>query len=394
MSTQERIYLDYAAATPLDERVAAAMSQAWTDFANPGTPYQEGRSASVALERAKKQIASALSVRADEIYIASGATESDNMAILGAVRPHIAKAARVVTLETEHKSVLGPVKQLEREGAQVDYARVDSGGVVDLGDLADKIGDSTVLVSVAYASSEIGTIQPLTKVGALIAEIKKSRAGQGNATPLLLHSDCSAAAGLLPLSPTRLGVDLLTLTGSKIYGPHTGVLYVRQGVAQMLQPLTFGGGQQQGLRPGREDVVATIGLARALEIAEDMRADEVGRLTTLRNQLLLGVEQLSPTSLLNGSPTHRLANNLNITIPGHNGEDMVAHFDARGIAIATGAACAAADEAPSHVLLAIGRTADEAQCSLRITLGRQTTAEQIEHFLLVYKQVLTRLATI
>ncbi len=394
MNKNKRIYLDYAAATPIDERVGVAMTQAWAEFANPDTPYQEGRSASAALEQAKKQIGNLLSVRTDEIYITSGATESDNLAILGAVRPHVRAGAHVITVATEHKSVLTPIHQLERESARVDYARVDSGGVVDLDDLTDKIGDSTVLVSVAYASSEIGTIQPLAKIGTIIKKVRESRVKQGNATPLFLHSDCSATVGLLPLSPARLGVDLLTLTGSKIYGPHTGVLYVRQGVAHMLQPLTFGGGQQKGLRPGREDVASTVGLALALEIAEGMRASEVERLTTLRNRLLHEVQQLSPTCLLNGSPTHRIANNLNITLPGFNGEDLVAHLDARGIAIATGAACAAADEVPSHVLLAIGRTADEAQSSLRITLGRQTTGEQIDRFLLIYKQVLARLATI
>ena len=394
MNTTNRIYLDYAAATPLDERVAEAMAQAQADFANPSTPYQEGRRAHEAFELAKKHIGMVMGARASEIIITSGATESDNMAILGAVRPHITLGAHVVTLPTEHQSVLEPVDQLRREGAQVEFAKVDSGGVVDLGDLTAKIGDSTVLVSIALASSEIGTIQPLAKIGAIVAKIKKERVERGSTTPLLLHSDCSAAAGLLPLSPARLGVDLLTLNGSKLYGPHAGILFVRHGVAPLLQPLMFGGGQQQGLRAGREDVAAGIGLATALELAEQIRVGEVERLTTLRNQILEGIKLLSPTCLLNGDASRRLANNLNISLPGLSGEDLVAHFDALGAAVATGAACAAGKEEPSHVLLAIGRTPIEAQSSLRITLGRQTTPEQIDRFLAIFKQVLSRLATI
>lgn len=393
MKPNDRIYLDYAAATPLDERVAAAMTEAQTHFANPSSAYAEGRSAREAFEAAKKRAGMVLGVRADEVVFTSGATESDNLAILGAVRPHITDGAHVVTLPTEHQSVLEPIGQLRREGAKVDFARVDSGGVVDLGDLENQIGDLTVLVSIAYASSEIGTIQPLTKVGALIAKINKSRAERGSTTPLLLHSDCSAAAGLLPLSPTRLGVDLLTLNGSKLYGPRTGLLFARRGVAPLLQPLLFGGGQQQGIRPGTEDVASALGLATALELAEHMRAGEVARLTALRDRLLEGIQALSPTYLLNGSTSHRLANNVDITSPGYSGEDLVAHFDALGVAVATGAACAASKEEPSHVLLAIGRTSAEAQSSLRITLGRQTTVEQIDHFLAIFKQVLSRLAT-
>lgn len=393
MKPEDRIYLDYAAATPLDERIAAAMTEAQTHFANPSSAYAEGRSAREAFEAAKKRAGMVLGVRADEIVFTSGATESDNLAILGAVRPHIAAGAHVVTLPTEHQSVLEPVEQLRREGAKVDFARVDSGGAVDLGDLENQIGDSTILVSIAYASSEIGTIQPLTKVGALIAKINKSRAERGSTTPLLLHSDCSAAAGLLPLSPIRLGVDLLTLNGSKLYGPRAGLLVARRGVAPLLQPLLFGGGQQQGMRPGTEDVASALGLATALELAEQMRVGEVARLKALRDRLLEGIQALSPTYLLNGSASNRLANNVNITLPGYSGEGLVAHFDALGMAVATGAACAASREEPSHVLLAIGRTPAQAQSSLRITLGRQTTVEQTDHFLTIFKQVLSRLAT-
>lgn len=394
MKPTERIYLDYAAATPLDERVAAAMATAHSVYANPSAPYIEGRSAREAFESAKKRVGMLLATRADEIIFTSGATESDNIAILGAVRPHIPDGARVVTLPTEHQSVLGPIQQLKREGAQVGFAKVDSGGVVDLSDLTDRIGDLTVLISIAYASSEIGTIQPLAKVGALIAEIRKKRVERGITTPLLLHSDCSTAAGLLPLSPARLGVDLLTLNGSKLYGPHAGILYARRGVAPLLRPLSFGGGQQQSMRPGTEDVANALGLATALELTEQMRAGEVVRLTALRDRLLEGIQALSPTYLLNGDASHRLANNINITLPDYSGEDLVAHFDALGVAVATGAACAASKEEPSHVLLAIGRTPAEAQSSLRITLGRQTSQKQIDRFLDTFKQVLSRLATI
>lgn len=393
MNSKTRIYLDYAAATPLDERVAAAMAEAMQSFANPNATYKEAREAKEIYELAKKQIGMALDVRGDEIALTSGATESDNLAILGAVRPHIESEPHVVSLATEHKSVLEPIRQLERAGARISYAKVDSSGVVDLADLENLIGESTVLVSIAYASSEIGTIQPLTKIGQLIAKVKKSRVEQGSATPLLLHSDCSAAAGLLPLSPARLGVDLLTLNASKIYGPHgCGILFVKSGSA--LSPIMFGGGQQNGLRPGSQDVASAVGIATALELASELRELEVARLTELRDLVARELLDAHSGALLNGSSNHRLASNINVSFPGLSGEDLVARLDAAGVAVATGAACAAASEEPSHVLLALGRTTEEAQGSLRITLGRQTTKGEVERFVEIAKQVVQDLAKI
>ncbi len=393
MKTNKRIYLDYAALTPLDEQVAAAMMEAQGLFANPSSLYYEGREARVAYEAAKKQIGMVLGARADEIVLTSGATESDNLAILGAVRPHIALGAHIVTIRTEHKSVLEPIAQLEQDGAKVSYVRTDQEGRISLADLESAIGDSTVLVSISYASSEIGTIQPLAKVGQLIKKIKKNRVEKGSATPLLLHSDCSAVAGLLPLSPARLSIDLMTLNSSKFYGPHgSGILYVKSGSG--LGPMFFGGGQQNGLRPGTEDIASAIGAAKALELADSMRAEEVHRLTLLRDKIIKELTTLPLDVVLNGSVEHRLANNISLSFAGLNGEDMVARFDAAGVSVSTGAACSAADEAPSHTILALGRSEDQAQGSLRITLGKQTTSEEADEFIRIAKRILPELARI
>ncbi len=393
MNTPNRIYLDYAAATPTDAQALTAMAEARALFANPNAAYHEGREAREAYDNAKKRIGMVIGARADEVILTSGATESDNMAILGAVRPHIKNGAHIVTIKTEHKSVLEPIEQLRLEGASVSYAKVDTSGVVDLAGLEKLIGESTVLVSISYASSEIGTIQPLVKIGQLIAKIKKSRVEQGSATPLLLHSDCSAAVGLLPLSPARLSLDLMTLNPSKFYGPHgSGILFVK--VGSSIAPLMYGGGQQYGLRPGSEDVVSAIGVAAAIEVAESRRNDEVHRLSQLRDRIIEQLTALPSAPVLNGHNQHRLANNINMSFAGLNGEDIVARFDAAGVAVATGAACSAADERPSHVLTAIGRTDDEAQGSVRITLGRQTTDEQVDAFLQIAQRVIAELAKI
>jgi cysteine desulfurase len=393
MKTKKRIYLDYAASTPVDARVAAAMTEAQSLSANPSSPYMEGREARLVYDTAKKQIGMVLGVRADEIVLTSGATESDNLAILGAVRPNISSGAHIVTIQTEHKSVLEPIAQLEREGATVSYVRTDKEGRISLDDLQSAIGDSTVLVSVSYASSEIGTIQPMAKIGRLIEKIRKNRVEKGSATPLLLHSDCSAAAGLLPLSPARLSIDLMTLNPSKFYGPHgSGILYVKSGSG--LGPMLFGGGQQNGLRPGTEDIASAIGVAKALELVESRRPEEVQRLTALRDKIAKELTALPLDVVLNGSAENRLANNISLSFAGLNGEDIVARFDAAGVSVSTGAACSAADEAPSHVILALGRSKDQAQGSLRITLGQQTTNDEVDDFISIAQRVLLELARI
>ncbi len=387
MKQEQRIYLDHAAATPLDPRVFSAMREVRGVFANPNSQYSEGRQARNAYEAAKKRLATTLNVRASEIVITSGATESDNLAILGSVRPNLAQGAHVVSLATEHKSVLMPLEQLRREGAKVDFAAVDAAGVVDLARLEKSIGESTVLVSISYASSEFGTIQPMAKIKSIIDRVKKKRVEQGSLTPLLLHSDCSAVAGLLPLSPARLGLDFMTLNPAKFYGPHgVGILFVKAGT--VLSPIMYGGGQQYGLRPGSEDVASVVGAACALELVESERELESRRLSALRDEIIRGLEAIQPNMQLNGHSTKRLANNIHISLQGVNGEDLVAKFDAHGIAVSTGAACAAADEEPSHALLALGLSRELAQGSVRITLGKLTTQQKVQKFLQVAERIL------
>lgn len=388
LKLDKRIYLDYAAATPIDSRVQRAMDGVGTLYANPNAQYAEARLARETYGLAKKRIGVVLNVRSSEIVMTSGATESDNLAILGSVRPFLQLGAEAVTLPTEHKSVLAPMEQLQSEGAKIRFAKVDRAGVVDLADLERTIGESTVLVSISYASSEFGTIQPMAKVATLIQKIRKNRVERGSTTPLLLHSDCSAAAGLLPLSPTRLSIDLMTLNPTKFFGPHaTGILYVRSGI--QLSPITYGGGQQNAIRPGTEDVVGAVGAALALELAEENRNKQVARLTDLRESMINGLRAVCPDIMVNGSTANRLANNVNISVPGKDGEDMVARFDALGVAVATGAACSASSEEPSHALLAIGLTKEQAQGSVRITTSRLTTKQDVDGFLKVARHALT-----
>lgn len=384
------IYLDYAAATPLDPTVKKAMAVAEQLFANPSASYKAAREARAKLLEAKKQIGMVLGCKADEIVLTSGATEADNLAIFGLTRANRQFGKYIIALPTEHTAVVACLDQLEKEGFKVLYCPVDEAGLIKIDEFKRLINDKTILAVLNYASSEIGTIQPIGEIAKLVKQTRLLRKQKNNPTPLYFHSDASAAAGLLGLAVNRLGVDTMTINAAKIYGPKgSGALYVKNGTK--IQPIIFGGGQEQDLRSGTENLAAAVGLAKALQIAEDKRCREVDRLTNLRDYAIKKIFEIYPKAILNGHPKKRLASNINVSFAGVNGEDLVAYFDAASIAVATGAACSESDERPSHVVLALGRSQMQAQGSLRVSLGRATTRSDIDAFLAALKQILANL---
>ena len=364
------IYLDHAAATPLDPEVLAAMQPYFTDlFYNPSAGYMAAQTVREALERARADVAMVLGARSSEIIFTAGGTESDNLAITGVMREF--PEANVVVSAIEHDAVLEPAAQFERR-----LARVNARGVIDLDDLQTQIDDQTVLVSVMYANNEVGTIQPLRQVAQLLQKIRDGRRQSGNKLPLYFHTDACQAANYLDLHVSRLGVDLMTLNGGKVYGPkQSGVLYVAAHVR--LQPIIRGGGQERNLRSGTENVAACIGFARALQLVQAKRHGEAERLSALQNMAFELIAQKLPGAAINGSLKNRLPNNIHLTIPGTDNERLLVQLDEKGILAAAGSACSASDDEPSHVLRAMGLSDADAQASLRLTMGRATAEADV-----------------
>ncbi len=363
-------YFDYAAATPMSESVLAAMGPYFTDkFYNPSALYIASQSVKDAIYSARTEIAAILGCRQSEIIFTAGGTESDNLAVQGVMRMFPGK--NCVISAVEHDAVLKPAGQYPHK-----LAPVRPNGRIDLDELEQLIDDDTVLVSVMYANNEIGTVQPLKEVAKVIKSKVESRKSRGVKLPLYLHTDACQAANYLPLLVNSLGVDLMTLNGGKIYGPkQSGVLFIRTGTR--LQPQILGGGQERSFRSGTENVPAIIGFAAALKETSEMRQAEAKRLTDLQKFLIEDLTKKIPAILINGSLDYRLPNNLHITIPGTDNEQLMMELDERGIQVATGSACSASSDEPSHVLRAIGLSNDSARSSLRITLGRETTKTSI-----------------
>lgn len=370
MAGTDIIYLDYAAATPLMPDVLTVMQPYFaTEFYNPSATYQAAQIVHKDLERARAKVAHWLGARPSEIIFTAGGTEANNLAIHGVLRQF--PDGNVVVSAVEHESVLVPAR-----GYECREVAVQPDGRLKLDDLERQIDDRTVLVSVMYANNEIGTIQPLREAAKLVAAKRQARGP--NSRPLLLHTDACQAANYLDLHVARLGVDLLTLNGGKIYGPkQSGALYVKAGT--VLQAQVLGGGQERGLRSGTENVAAAIGLATALEQAQNRRHDEVERLRLLQRQFLQLLGEQMSAAVVNGSRKHRLPNNVHLTLAGKDNERLLIQLEQAGILAAAGSACSASDEEPSHVLRAIGLSDAEARASLRFTMGRGTTPAMIEH---------------
>jgi cysteine desulfurase len=364
-------YFDHAAATPLDERVLQTMQPYYAvQFYNPSASYEPARQVAAALRQARSDVASRLGARPSEIYFTAGGTEADNLAVHGIMRRY--PSANLVVSAIEHDAVLKPAAKHD-----VRIAGVSKRGFVELDDLRSKIDENTVLVSVMYANNEIGTIQPLREVAAYISDVREQRKRSGNRLPLYLHSDACQAANYLDLHVSRLGADLMTVNGGKIYGPkQSGALFVKGGIG--LEPLLQGGGQEHGLRSGTENVPAFIGFAKALDIAQQSRQDEVRRLKELQDSFVSRLGAKVPQAIINGSMKKRLPNNLHLTIPRQDNERLLLQLEARGVLAAAGSACSASSQEPSHVLRAIGLSDDEARASLRFSMGRLTDGVAVD----------------
>lgn len=365
-----RIYMDYAAATPVDRVVVNAM-QAFlsTEFYNPSSLYTPARQVRQKLETARASVAKILAAKPSEVIFTAGATESINLSITGIARAH--PGSNIVISAVEHEAVAAAA--ITAFGKKVRVCPVEPTGLIKVNQLARLIDDKTVLVSVMYANNEIGTIQPIAKITQVVSSKRKQRKSK---LPLYLHTDASQAPNYLDLKVNRLGVDLMSLNGGKIYGPkQTGCLYVKSGV--VLEPIVVGGGQERGLRSGTENVAGFIGFAKALEIAQKKRVKESNRLIALRDRLISKLMAIEGVEL-NGSAKLRLPNNINVSIKGVGGETLVHYLDHAGILAATGAACSANKETASPTLLAIGLPITLANSSLRLSLGRQTSGLDVD----------------
>ncbi len=366
------IYLDYAAATPLDERVLAAMQPYFSDsFYNPSASYLAAKSVAKDLAAARARVAGQLGAKPAEIIFTAGGTEANNLAIQGVMQQF--PDATVVVSGVEHESIIAPAAQ-----HSCRVVAVDNAGAIDLPSLEAAIDETTVLVSIMYANNEVGTIQPLKDVAALVARKRAERSV--DSLPLYLHTDACQATNYLDLHVSRLGVDLMTVNGGKIYGPkQSGALYV--GTQVQLWPLILGGGQERGLRSGTENVAQVIGLVEALDITCNMRRDETQRLQELQAYYFAKMSELIPSVIINGSRKKRLPNNLHISIPGVDNERLLMQLDEAGILAAAGSACSASDNDPSHVLRAMGVSDGDARSSLRFTMGRATTQADLDTLL-------------
>lgn len=360
------IYLDHAAATPLDTNVLAAMQPYFAEkFYNPSSPYAPAIGVRREYEAAKETIAACIGARSGEITMTAGATESINLAF-GAGSGH------VIVSTVEHQSVIEAAKR-----SDYSVVPVDQHGRVRLPEILAAIRPDTWLISIGLANNEVGTVQSLSKIAEIIRTVRADRFDEGNQTPLYLHSDASQGAGQLDLHVARLGVDMLTLNAAKVYGPkQVGLLYATRSVN--LQPQIVGGGQERGLRSGTENVAGVVGMAVALRQADEHRHQEVVRLASLRDMLQKKLTDAFPDVVLSGHPKYRLSSHLHISFPGIDAERLVFGLEARGVLVATGSACAANKGTRSHVLTAIGLDDSVADGSLRISLGNTNDEQQIE----------------
>lgn len=370
------IYMDHAATTYVDPRVKEAMEPYFTEnFGNPGGFYELGRVAREAVDASREKVASYLNCSAREVIFTGSGTESDNMAVFGIARMHAEKGKHIIISAIEHHAVEMPAKALKKEGFEVTEVPVDKHGRVSVEDVKAALREDTILVSIMYANNEIGTIQPIEEIGALLKEHQA-----------YFHTDACQAAGALDLDVEKLGVDLLTLNGSKIYGPKgVGILYLRKGVR--IKPLIYGGGQERGLRGGTENVPYIVGFAKALEIAQDTREEEVARLTKLRDRMTQGLIDRIPKTILNGHPTDRLPNSVNVSILDIEGEAFTLFLNELQIYASTGSACTSLSLDPSHVIIATGLPYECAHGSIRFTLGRHSTDEEVDYVLEVVPEI-------
>ena len=387
MTISERIiYMDHSATTPLRREALEAMLPYFTmEFGNPSSIYTIGQEARKAVDDARESIARIIGARMSEIVFTSGGTESDNAALKGTAFALRSLGNHIITTAIEHHAVLHTCYQLEQFGYEVTYVPVDEGGLVDPLDVIEAITDKTILVSIMMANNEIGTIEPIAE----IAKLVKAEAKRRNQT-IVMHTDAVQAAGFLDINVRSLGVDLLSLSAHKIHGPKgVGMLYVKRGTP--FEEQNAGGGQERQRRSGTENVPGIVGFAEALRLAASERDEVSARCLRLREKLTQGVFEKIEGARLNGHPTLRLPGNVNISFEGVEGEPVLLGLDFAGVCASSGSACSSASLEPSHVLLAIGLTAELAQGSLRITLGRDNTEEDVDYLLSILPDMINKL---
>ncbi len=377
-----RIYLDYAATTPVAPDVVTAMLPYFAErFGNPSSIHSFGQETKAAIEEARETLARCLGARTNEIFFTSSGTESNNLALKGVAAANQHRGRHIITTAIEHHAILEPCHVLEKQGFSVTYLPVDQAGLVDPEQVKQALTPETILISVMHANNEIGTIEPLAEIGRI-----------AKAQGVYVHTDAVQTFGHLPTNVDELQVDMLSLSAHKFFGPKgVGALFIRKGVR--IDPLLHGGDQERRFRASTENVPGIVGLAKAAELACVEIQDEMIRLTSLREHLKISILERIADVHLNGHPTQRLPNNLNLSIDGVDGESLLLNLDLAAIAASSGAACSSGSLEPSHVLLALGHARHRALTSLRLSLGRHTTADDIQHVADVLPDIVRTLRT-
>ncbi len=384
------IYLDHAATSKIDTQIYKKMQPFLTDeFGNPSALHTLGRNAGQAINQARLRVAHILNTSSDSIIFTGSGTESDNLAIIGAAEQNKTAGNHIITSRIEHPAVLEPCRRLEKQGFEITYLDPDENGLISVKTMRQALRPDTILISIMYANNEIGTIEPIAAIGKEILKWRK----ENNSSYPYFHTDACQAAAALDLNTEKLHADLVTLNGSKIYGPKgVGVLYKRRGIE--IYPLVLGGGQEFGLRAGTQNVAAIVGLAHALKKVQTEKHNENERLNNLTGYFFKQLQQTITGITLNGPGLDiglRLPNNLNVSIQGVEGEALVLYLDEYGIACSTGSACSSGSLEPSHVLSACGIEAARAHSSLRFTLGKENNREQIDYVVKNLFQIVEKL---
>ena len=363
----DRIYLDYAATSPVLPEVLDAMLPFFMScFGNPSGIHENGRETRKAVEQARREVAETLGAESREIVFTSGGSESDNLAIEGTAFALRQKGNHIITSQIEHHAVLNTCRWLEKQGFRVTYLPVDASGLVDPDSVRDAIGNDTVLVSIMTANNEIGTVEPVSEIGEICRE-----------KGVLFHTDAVQAIGMMNIHAAEINADLISLSAHKFHGPKgTGALYIRKGTK--LESLIHGGAQERGLRAGTENVPGIVGMGKAITVAAKEREENQQRIRELRDQMIRIVLERIPGSQLNGHPEKRLANNCHFSFAGIESEALLLRLDLAGISVSGGSACTSGSMEPSHVLQAIGLKDEMLKSGIRMTMGRETTREEIE----------------
>jgi cysteine desulfurase len=390
MSQSKYIYLDYAATTPMDPRVIDEINKHFREtYGNSSSLHSVGQKAGQILMKSRETVASLFNANRDDIFFTSSGTEADNIAIFGVSSKNKHRGNHVITSSIEHHAIEHPFQELEKQDFKVTFLSVDKYGLIDIKELEEAITEKTILISIMFANNEIGTIQPIKKIGAIAKNYD-----------IIFHTDAVQAFGKIPIDVNDMNIDLLSASAHKIYGPKgVGMLYirnkgVRKGWGKYIAPIMYGGGHERDMRPSTVNVPGIAGFAKAVELAKEEMEEEAKRQIKLRDKIINWTTENIEDCYLNGHPTQRLPNNVNLGFKYIEGESIVLDLDTEGIATSTGSACSSKSLDPSHVLLAIGLKPEEAHGSLRVTLGRFTSEDDVDYFLEQLPPIIERLRKI